>query len=434
MINIKNQVMKKILLICGLLCITAIATHTQARDLASENNCNNHTPGWGESLGRISFITTQTWRIGNQEWSDEVTATHCRGRRDAFSGVDAWTRSYSADCMNLGANHGDLFSWCAVVRFANQLCPSGWRVPTREDFIKLDILLGGNSQNSPIGVQRQGMSEYRSNMIRTVLRRYLDSWGARSMTGGIWGYHGHYWSSSSIDRAYASSMSLDFRVTYAIGGGRYGPFPRNRNPKNFGLRLRCVRTVTPPPNNCNTRTPGWGASLGTVGFVTPRTWTVGSQIWSDAVTATSCQKTTFDGGYGSFNADCRSNPGFGDLFSWCAVVRFQRQLCPYPWRVPTREDFRDLDIAMGGTGDTRRDETPQVVTHNFINRWGGSFGGYSSSIGRIFQQNRWGVYWSLSEQSISNGHNLLFTSGGEVLPQNLHFKRLGYMLRCVRDK
>jgi len=55
----------------------------------------------------------------------------------------------------------------------------------------------------------------------------------------------------------------------------------------------------------------------------------------------------------SFLIDCRSNPGQkGDLFSWRAVSELKDVLCPYPWRVPTVQDFIDLDIALGGTGES----------------------------------------------------------------------------------
>jgi uncharacterized protein YjdB len=70
--------------------------------------------------------------------------------------------------------------------------------------------------------------------------------------------------------------------------------------------------------------------IGTASFISDKTWTVGNQVWSDNVTATECQKTTFLGNtvQGAFRSDCRSNPGHGDLFSWCAVIRYQDVLCP----------------------------------------------------------------------------------------------------------
>ena len=191
--------------------------------------------------------------------------------------------------------------------------------------------------------------------------------------------------------------------------------------------------------HCNVLTPGWGNSLGTVTRGTQE-WTISgngiTQIWSDAVTASGCQKTTFNGGTWdppNFNADCRSNPGFpGDLFSWCAVIRFQDQLCPYPWRVPTVQDFIDLDIALGGNGEFRvhgssNIATPYFVTDNYINRWGGAFANCHGS-----SEGPWANYWSQTEYDAANGYYLFFGAIGSIILQNWGVKSVELPLRCVR--
>jgi len=189
---------------------------------------------------------------------------------------------------------------------------------------------------------------------------------------------------------------------------------------------------------CNGYLPGWGVSLGTVSFATNQEWTVGNQIWSDAVTATACQKETFAGESPSlsFNADCRSNPDFpGDLFSWCAVVRFQNLLCPAPWRVPTGQDFIDLDIALGGTGDARTDI--EFVNNNYINPaiWGGSFSGATSrSSGTLSGQGIQSSYWSSTDVSYSSASAPGSDSTGRIFlnPGSVN-KSFGLALRCIRD-
>ena len=170
---------------------------------------------------------------------------------------------------------------------------------------------------------------------------------------------------------------------------------------------------------CNRDMPGWGNSLGTVSFVSDRTWRVGSQIWSDVVTATACQKPTFMGlmrpqiyshhpqiyssdnvisrgiiRYAGFSADCRTLTHLsGDLFSWCAVVRFANQLCPYPWRVPTREDITVLS-------NSRNPFTGRGAS------------GHSS-------------YWSSQE---------LDANVAILTNRNRSRKDSGHALRCVRDR
>ena len=196
---------------------------------------------------------------------------------------------------------------------------------------------------------------------------------------------------------------------------------------------------------CNMLTPGWGSSLGTVtrGSETTITGHGITQIWSDAVTATNCQKTIFNGSTSdsensNFNADCRSNPDYpGDLFSWCAVIRFQDQLCPAPWRVPTMQDFINLDIALGGNGNNRGAWTSdiatlQFVTDNYINRWGGAFGGNCLPAGSLNGQDFFAYYWSQTEGSATGGRGLHFNTNGLIWPQDSVDKSAGFSLRCVR--
>jgi len=188
-----------------------------------------------------------------------------------------------------------------------------------------------------------------------------------------------------------------------------------------------IVTVTMPAvgSGCNGNLPGWGVSLGIVSFATDQTWTVGNQTWSDAVTVTNCDKVNFYGGSSSnFNADCRSNPGFpGDLFSWCAVIRFQAELCPAPWRVPTIQDFRSLDIAFGGNGNNRTDLNAII---RYVSDWGLPFSGGSFPDGTLALQGTNTIYWTQTVAWVINANGSIGTSGGT----HAYF---GSALRCVRD-
>ncbi|MDR1950768.1 MAG: fibrobacter succinogenes major paralogous domain-containing protein [Bacteroidales bacterium] len=203
----------------------------------------------------------------------------------------------------------------------------------------------------------------------------------------------------------------------------------------------------PFDDSCNSEIPGWGGSLGTVDFATTQEWTIKNdsifQIWSDAVRASNCGiRDTFVAVSGeelnsNFNADCRSNPDQkGDLFSWCAVSRFADSLCPAPWRVPTEQDFINLDIAMGGTGTNRTAPIHnQFIIDNYLNPdvWGGAFGGRCSWDGTLERQGEWGRYWSSEIDGLWEAFLLGFVSGGNIAPKLKQSLGFGFTLRCVRD-
>ena len=48
------------------------------------------------------------------------------------------------------------------------------------------------------------------------------------------------------------------------------------------------------------------------------------------------------------------------MYNWHYVVVHQEELCPSPWRVPTRADIKNLDLALGGTGEDQRNVPEQV--------------------------------------------------------------------------
>jgi uncharacterized protein (TIGR02145 family) len=177
--------------------------------------------------------------------------------------------------------------------------------------------------------------------------------------------------------------------------------PQTSELTGVAVRRRRIRI-----SGCNSNVPGWGtAGLGTIDHGGEITITNGyiTQTWSYPVTASNCQKSTFDGGSQTdYNADCRSNPeGYrGDFFSWCAVKRFENTLCPYPWRVPTDKDFANLSQALcgnwHGTYHVLRENRRDCHTQ-FLTTWSGLHHGFSDPTGKVYEQGRLVYYWEYLE-------------------------------------
>ncbi|MCL2028367.1 MAG: hypothetical protein FWG79_07770 [Bacteroidales bacterium] len=228
----------------------------------------------------------------------------------------------------------------------------------------------------------------------------------------------------------------------------------------------CPATTNPTPsdNGCSpTRNGATFTTIGTQFFKTSTIWQISgngiSQEWSDVVLTSNCGKTDFDGGsdYPNYNNDCRENRTtelnetrptmtneggntanyFGDLFSWCAVINHAATLCPSPWRVPTCQDFINLDIALGGTGINRDDDDAVrdkliAVSGDAGQFWGGAYVGLCTGTGPLGGQESYAVYWSSSEATATYARRLYFDADGFVLHQNFNSKGFGVPLRCVR--
>ncbi len=163
-----------------------------------------------------------------------------------------------------------------------------------------------------------------------------------------------------------------------------------------------------------------------------------TQIWSRPVTATGCQKATYNGGADpDYTIDCRTNPSYaGDLFSWCAVNNYQTTLCPSPWRVPSVDDFINLDKAMGGTGVNRNSANTfayYISVSGETYNWAGAYAGACYNSGTLDYQGSRTHYWSATESNSNHGYHLgVGTTYSHVFPQYSNNKYYGFTLRCVK--
>jgi hypothetical protein len=203
--------------------------------------------------------------------------------------------------------------------------------------------------------------------------------------------------------------------------------------------------VTPSAVGC-TNNP---LNLGTVSFTAGTAITIVgngvSQIWSRPVTATGCQKETFNSGsIGSANADCRKNEGYaGDFYSGCAAFRYHAQLCPPPWRVPSVFDAANVAIFLG-CPVSGNDE---VCVKKFVSIWGGEFTGELEYPNEHVWANWTGSLWIndyhyCDETKDDRGGVLRWTNDAGYFGHGQYwwFNWYGWLkltsgsvLRCVRD-
>lgn len=146
-----------------------------------------------------------------------------------------------------------------------------------------------------------------------------------------------------------------------------------------------------------------------------QTWVFGSQTWSDAINIPECNKNSFEDSY--TKPQCRSYSRGGKTwyyYNWAYVNRHAAELCPSPWRVPSREDFKAL---YAYAKDTRMSDA-----------WGLS--GLIGSSGSPYGQGSYGNYWSSSDDPSGYGYSA-YVSGSGFIPQYGSSKGYGYSLRCV---
>jgi hypothetical protein len=163
-----------------------------------------------------------------------------------------------------------------------------------------------------------------------------------------------------------------------------------------------------------------------VGFSSTATYSRNGVMLSSPVTVTTCQKTAYNGGTNVLGmVDCRDNPGYaGTLFSGCMLKQYASQLCPSPWRVPSKSDIEKYGCNTPGTYCN----TSEVVAG--MHGW--EMGGYANGDGSILFPNR-GLYWDIDESDVACNCNQGTLVQEAFISANYLVNLLyGIKLRCVQ--
>jgi uncharacterized protein (TIGR02145 family) len=196
-----------------------------------------------------------------------------------------------------------------------------------------------------------------------------------------------------------------------------------------------VKSELPP----NTGTQTWTFS--------GLTWTMSGQTWTDpnwkqpwsgasSYTPAGCiNNATFNDNLSPRYTNASLQAGSGYLYNYVCVFKEQHNLCPAPWRVPTVQDFIDLDRKFGGTGENRTGTGNQgFITTNYINAWGGVYGGYADAgvCTGVCHKGASANYWSIAGAGTGAYYLNLYYPDGLIRPQLYGYQRYGIQLRCVR--
>ncbi|MDR0729640.1 MAG: hypothetical protein LBF19_05920 [Prevotellaceae bacterium] len=171
------------------------------------------------------------------------------------------------------------------------------------------------------------------------------------------------------------------------------------------------------------------------GFTSAAVYESHGIIISSPVTATTCNKETFSPGDNNpSTADCRNNslPEYGHLFSWCMVKQYASQLCPSPWRAPTREDYC---LFLTGAACTDNSETYEQKLGVYGWLPSGAAGGAE---GNLSGQGTAGVFWTTVDEGIDPTYWYaycigVYSNGIVVRNDSYDPKATGHALRCVQD-
>jgi uncharacterized protein (TIGR02145 family) len=132
-----------------------------------------------------------------------------------------------------------------------------------------------------------------------------------------------------------------------------------------------------------------------------------------------------------YAVDLRENTGYGDMYSFELVNQHKAQLCPAPWSVPTKDDFVELDKALGGTGENG--QTNSTLFNAYRDTWGAELSGICvGSSGNIAANGLTGYYWTQTAIDGDFGYIISINSGIINPKAETINKGNGFTVRCLK--
>lgn len=181
-------------------------------------------------------IGTQVWMVENLKVTkfNDGTAIPLVSDSLAWSNLTAFGYCwYNNDVSTYKNTYGALYNWNTVK--TGKLCPSGWHVPSNDDWATLIDYLGGESAAGH-KLNEAGTSHWQSSNAGATNKSGFTALpgGCRSNDGtfSYIGYYGYWWSHNEYD-----TYSACFINTYYCNGYAY-QFHCN---KNCGCSVRCLK-------------------------------------------------------------------------------------------------------------------------------------------------------------------------------------------------
>jgi uncharacterized protein (TIGR02145 family) len=143
-------------------------------------------------------------------------------------GTDSWCDESDASYC---ATYGRLYNWAA----ANSVCPSGWKLPSNDDWDALYLYVDADYGKDNRYSERVGFH------LKASEANGEDTYGFSALPGGHYdggfnsvGIGGDWWSSTESEHYEGSAYGRGMRYDIGDAGWSY-------NDKSIGFSVRCIK-------------------------------------------------------------------------------------------------------------------------------------------------------------------------------------------------
>jgi uncharacterized protein (TIGR02145 family) len=239
---------------------------------------------------------------------------------------------YNDDSSNCG-QYGRLYSR----RAAKNACPSGWHLPSRQEWDYLSQAVGGEDVAGKVLKSASGIGWYCGGGIDSHKFSAMPG-GYRNYDGSFGGLSGNanWWTTTEDDSGRGYHQSLEYTDDGAFGG--YGGY-------DDGFSVRCVQDGSAERVQKMMEGEKRRIERLSVYFTDSRDGRsyravkIGGNLWM----AEDLKYQPASGGSWCYKNDNYNCDKYGRLYDWNTAA----EACPAGWHLPSRQEWDDLGLTVG---------------------------------------------------------------------------------------
>lgn len=324
----------------------------------------------------------KTMTIGDQEWMAENL------------NFKIWHSGCFSDSKKECKEKGRLYTWDAALK----ACPTGWHLPSKEEFETLTQNLGAYKDEKssryriPFSTTTNDFMgpatgrRYKNECLGSTSGRDFDNCKGYYMIGEVNGGQGlYFWASTSrYENLYAYSLAVS--IIYSDYDGDYFGFHiKDENIIENGLAVRCVSNSSSPIKITDENTFKDSRDNKTYKSVT-----IGNQTWM-AENLNYQAPNSY-----CYNDDDRNCNAYGRLYTWESAT----SACPAGWSLPSNSDYEILKTHLKNNNMSSHDLLSAQGWHN-VDRdmkdslsFGALPSGYRDEDGQYKEVKELGLFWT----------------------------------------
>ncbi|MBN2806402.1 MAG: hypothetical protein JXR22_07065 [Prolixibacteraceae bacterium] len=413
---------------------------------------NNSQPVTGTFIDSRDNRVYKTITIGNQTWMAEnlaylptVVPSSVGSNTEPYYYVHGYqgTNVNAAKSADNYESYGVLYNWTAAMH----ACPSGWALPTDEEWKQLEMYIG-MSLNEADGEKFRGTDEGKKLKSTSGWRdngNGTDEYGFSGLAGGYRndegfkgiGEYGDWWSAPEFDSNTAFYRNLNYNTE---------KIHRDNFMKYNGFSVRCIK-----------KDDRYGYITDVRDGHTYKTIQIGEQTWMaenlsylpnvvSPSLGSNIEPYYYVYGYEGTDAiEAKTTQNFqtyGALYNWQASLT----ACPEGWHLPDDDEWKQLEMYIGmnqnvtdNSGWRGIDEGKKLKATNGWHENGNGTddygfsalpGGSRFSSGYFNTAGEYGSWWSATEFGSNSWFRHLRYNYSDVYRYD-YIRENGFSVRCI---